>query len=48
MGVDEEFGVFWCFNETKMGVEEVGEEKSEVLNELLVLVIGRGIGAGHV
>lgn len=40
MSVDKEFGVFRCFNETKMGVKEVGEEKSEVLDELLVLVIG--------
>lgn len=48
MCIDEELGVVGGFNEAEMCVEVVGEEKSEVFDELLVLVIRRGVCSSHV
>jgi hypothetical protein len=43
VGIDEQLLVIWRLDQAEVRVEVVGEEEGEVVNELLVLVIGSRI-----
>ena len=48
VSVDEKFSVLRGFYQAKMTVKEVCEEESEVVDELLILVIGSLISCGDI
>ena len=39
MGIEKELIVFGCLDKAEVRVKEVGEEKSQILDELLILII---------
>ena len=44
MSIDEQVLVFRVLDQSKMVIKVVGEEEGEIVDELLVFIIGAGIG----